>query len=386
MFKLVISDDEGKTTVVPLVRDEISIGRQEGNTIRLTERNVSRRHAVLRRDAGGFAIEDLGSHNGVRINGRRIEGQAPLAAEDQVAIGDYVVTLHEEVAAGTAQAEADAPLVPPRLVMLTEPAPGAEFALTGDGQRIGRAEELDIWINHRSISREHAVVRVDGGVIRVVDLQSANGLRLNGKDTADAVLSAGDIIELGQVRFRFVGAGETFVFDPAEVAPVPAPERGASRLPLLLALLVIGGAIAFGVAYLSKEAPASTRPPEPLAPVGAERSADDEAAAAAARCEAARAEGRREDALVAAVAALELNPANAEAMACRAALGEAAEARARCLSVAEASRDDPTLIDQAYFTCADLADPGPEVLATRRAYAEAHLARGAEARAAGDRE
>ena len=35
MFKLVIQDDEGKTTVVPLIRDEITIGRKEGNTIRL---------------------------------------------------------------------------------------------------------------------------------------------------------------------------------------------------------------------------------------------------------------------------------------------------------------------------------------------------------------
>ena len=37
MFKLVIQDDEGKTTVVPLIRDEITIGRKEGNTIRLDD-------------------------------------------------------------------------------------------------------------------------------------------------------------------------------------------------------------------------------------------------------------------------------------------------------------------------------------------------------------
>ncbi len=40
MVKLIIEDDEGKTTVVPLIRDEITIGRKEGNTIRLTERNA----------------------------------------------------------------------------------------------------------------------------------------------------------------------------------------------------------------------------------------------------------------------------------------------------------------------------------------------------------
>jgi pSer/pThr/pTyr-binding forkhead associated (FHA) protein len=72
MFKLVIQDDEGKTTVVPLIRDEITIGRKEGNTIRLTERNVSRKHAKISRANGAVAIEDLGSYNGVRVNGTRI--------------------------------------------------------------------------------------------------------------------------------------------------------------------------------------------------------------------------------------------------------------------------------------------------------------------------
>ena len=43
MLKLVISDDEGKTMVIPLTRDELTIGRKDGNSIRLTERNVSRR-------------------------------------------------------------------------------------------------------------------------------------------------------------------------------------------------------------------------------------------------------------------------------------------------------------------------------------------------------
>ena len=47
MWKLAIEDDEGKQTVVPLTRDEYTIGRKDGNTIRLTERNVSREHARL---------------------------------------------------------------------------------------------------------------------------------------------------------------------------------------------------------------------------------------------------------------------------------------------------------------------------------------------------
>jgi len=68
-MKLIIEDDEGRKTVVQLVRDEITIGRQDGNTIRLTERNVSRRHARLVKENGNVLIEDLGSYNGVRVNG-----------------------------------------------------------------------------------------------------------------------------------------------------------------------------------------------------------------------------------------------------------------------------------------------------------------------------
>ena len=89
MFKLTIEDDEGKTTVVPLARDEITIGRLEGNTIRLTERNVSRRHARLVRQNGALYIEDLSSFTGVRVNGAKIATATPLREGDEVQIGDY---------------------------------------------------------------------------------------------------------------------------------------------------------------------------------------------------------------------------------------------------------------------------------------------------------
>ncbi len=46
-MKLIIEDDEGRRTVVPLFRDELIIGRAEGSPVRLTEKDVSRRHAKL---------------------------------------------------------------------------------------------------------------------------------------------------------------------------------------------------------------------------------------------------------------------------------------------------------------------------------------------------
>src|SRR6188474_1975456 len=93
MFKLVIEDDEGKTTVVPLIRDEITIGRREGNTIRLTERNISRRHARLVKSNGHVFIEDLQSYNGIKVNGDRIGGRSAIQEGDRIQIGDYQLAL-----------------------------------------------------------------------------------------------------------------------------------------------------------------------------------------------------------------------------------------------------------------------------------------------------
>src|SRR3954453_12334242 len=112
MYKLIIEDDEGKTTVVPLIRDEITIGRKEGNTIRLTERNVSRRHAKLLKQNGAVYIEDLSSYNGIKVNGDRISGRAPINEGDRIQIGDYqlALKLDKQQAAGSATGAPQAPV------------------------------------------------------------------------------------------------------------------------------------------------------------------------------------------------------------------------------------------------------------------------------------
>src|SRR5580692_6239190 len=112
MWKLVIEDDEGKRTVVPLTRDDYTIGRKEGNTIRLTERNVSRDHAKIRKangaapppapDANGgrpaYVLEDLTSYNGVYVNGMRVAQAQELVHGDLIQIGDYRIILQDDQA------------------------------------------------------------------------------------------------------------------------------------------------------------------------------------------------------------------------------------------------------------------------------------------------
>ena len=76
-YKLIIEDDEGKRSVVPVELGEISVGRLEGNTIRLNERNVSRHHARLSQEEAEIFAEDLDSYNGVFINGDSAKAKRP---------------------------------------------------------------------------------------------------------------------------------------------------------------------------------------------------------------------------------------------------------------------------------------------------------------------
>jgi predicted component of type VI protein secretion system len=86
---------EGRRHVVP--PGGALIGRSRECDIALGDANVSRRHAEVRPGAAGtWTIADLGSTNGVRVNGREISGAAPLSAGDRVALGTAELTFDLE--------------------------------------------------------------------------------------------------------------------------------------------------------------------------------------------------------------------------------------------------------------------------------------------------
>lgn len=377
IHKLIIEDDEGKTTVVPVSRGEISIGRMEGNTIRLMERNVSRRHARLLREAGSVFIEDLNSFNGVKINGERIDKRLEVKEGDLVEIGDYHLALQsvevEDEAPNRAETVVQPPRLPdaaglphangkneawrqmatvpdfsvndpvnaaelrggdadtanmrptslgppdpvvappspkasvlppfpaahgglgaplasplgsgglsgpaladapfpstnaglaalrarddaalrteqiqvgparvadvPRLVCVSTEYAGKDFPINRPEVVIGRVEDNDVVIEHRSVSRNHAKVMFDGRVHKIIDLQSANGILVNNEEYAITDLRKNDLIELGHVKFRFIPAGEPFVpteeeakamLDAGVTPPPAAPAPVLAPLP-----------------------------------------------------------------------------------------------------------------------------------------------------------
>ena len=64
-----------------------TIGRLPECSIPVNDANVSRRHAEVRPAGSAFALVDLGSTNGTKVNGVRIEGERVLVDGDIVSVG-----------------------------------------------------------------------------------------------------------------------------------------------------------------------------------------------------------------------------------------------------------------------------------------------------------
>ena len=72
---------------IDLTDDIVKIGRHQSCTIVFADSNVSRVHAQLQQDSTGWLVVDLGSTNGVKVNGTKISKEKLLADGDELAFG-----------------------------------------------------------------------------------------------------------------------------------------------------------------------------------------------------------------------------------------------------------------------------------------------------------
>ncbi|WP_252247333.1 FHA domain-containing protein [Clostridium sp. ZBS4] len=80
------SSDLKEGSVIP-IRNDLTIGRKEENSISISDQHVSGSHArVFVRNTGLF-IEDLNSTNGTYVNGNKIKGKQKLSNKDEIRIG-----------------------------------------------------------------------------------------------------------------------------------------------------------------------------------------------------------------------------------------------------------------------------------------------------------
>lgn len=91
MLTLILKEG-GEPVTLNLSQDIVTMGRSKDNVIVIRNIKASRCHAKIERIGGTYQITDLGSGNGTKVNGQKIDFQA-LKAGDEIKIGDASLTL-----------------------------------------------------------------------------------------------------------------------------------------------------------------------------------------------------------------------------------------------------------------------------------------------------
>jgi hypothetical protein len=91
-----------------------------------------------------------------------------------------------------------------RVLVLLDPEKPIKYPLYQESMTIGRAESADIHINNGFLSRLHARVISTAAGVKIEDIESKNGVRVNSKPVQDEFLKHGDIVDLGRLRFRYL--------------------------------------------------------------------------------------------------------------------------------------------------------------------------------------
>lgn len=96
-LSILLPDGSEKTVVLPKNGEYFArIGRDDHCEIVLPVQSVSGEHALLQSKEGGYVLEDLGSTNGIKINGLTPMGPATLEDGDKIVLGDARLRFAEE--------------------------------------------------------------------------------------------------------------------------------------------------------------------------------------------------------------------------------------------------------------------------------------------------
>jgi len=254
MYKLVIKDDESNKTVIAFYRQEITIGREEGNTIRLTEQNVSRKHAKLTKSNNLIFLEDSKSYIGTFLNEEKIADRTQLNNGDEIKIGDYLITIINEnedndetvlikddnsdnndkrikpvpisEITGNKSNNKDSiednldvsyPLKPPysKVVFQDSNLAGTSFDILKSVMTIGKSPEADIVITNKSFADIEAKIICNENSVKIKDVSNKNRLKINGDPYSILELRESDIISISSVSFRYCDKNSKYIYKSA---------------------------------------------------------------------------------------------------------------------------------------------------------------------------
>ncbi len=229
---LSVTSPEKPLASIPITQPVFQIGRsiRSGNTLVLdTDNQVSKQHALIERTMNGFTIRDLGSTNGITVNGEKVLSTR-LQSGDVIEMGQTRMEFYHDAggqtfndpklpgafggaAADIAEQSGSGPLPPARplrpatskLLLLNGDKVEREYILASENL-LGRGPTCDVVINDRSVAMRHAkLFRSDAGFM-LERLDDAAPTQIEGIPLlahVPTLLRDGDDLRIGEVNMRY---------------------------------------------------------------------------------------------------------------------------------------------------------------------------------------
>ncbi len=248
-----------------LTEEGIIIGRDPACSVPLNSKDVSRHHASIKIQNNSAHLTDMNSTNGTLLNKWRIRNTEKLQHGDVITIADFSfvfiepgkaadLTIHQDKLAeqgsfALEEHEGDAtsfhieypqppgwdPDEKPAPAVTTNPninlmndllrlkkvdaskAQAAFMELATNGRNtlhlvppsskssltLGRSKTCEIHFDDHTVSSQHAALECTDSNYTITDLESRNGLKVNGKNMKQSALTSGDTIEIGRFKLLF---------------------------------------------------------------------------------------------------------------------------------------------------------------------------------------
>ena len=228
----------------------ISIGRSEDNDIVVDDPTVSRHHARITHQDGKYTLEALGSTSGTRVAGKEVT-MAQIAAGETVKFGNTEVGFNlgaNPVKPSPVQAPAASTtddLMKTRVI--NSPAPSLAWLVVTDGpgtgntvhlkegtNLVGRAPGNGLSIDDQYMSRKHAMIKVQGGNVKLYDIGSTGGTKVNGNEIGAKVIRTNSVIRVGETQLRVVEIDNPQQFDQATLSGRTMTDRKGERAAVLM--------------------------------------------------------------------------------------------------------------------------------------------------------
>ncbi len=237
----------------PLNQSSIWMGRDPSCEIAFDASavTVSRKHAEIRFSNGSCSVIDNNSFNGTLVNGQRISSPTAVTDGDEVqlGLGGPVMKLRlRETDAIPHQRPANVDASKTMVFNLEKTAISAKLETTSQpklirslvfGQNgvltVGRDAGNDIPLDGLGISNQHARLKQIQGGFSVEDLNSTNGVFVNGSRVSGKAVTPEDSIQIGAFVIRIDASGTVGVFDSRSKTRVDVAEivRTAGKTKLL---------------------------------------------------------------------------------------------------------------------------------------------------------